>query len=66
MVVPVPGSTSRVSGLGIIGQREEAFSILEVISLVAGHTVSLLVIAGTLISNWHTDVVLVEGPSLGA
>lgn len=66
MVVPVPGSTSRVSGFSIVGQREEAFSILEVISLVAGHTVSLLVIAGTLISNRHTDVVLVEGPSIGA
>ena len=35
MFVPIPSSTSRISGLGIVGVGEDAFSVLEVISLEA-------------------------------
>ena len=35
LVVPVPGSASLISGLGVVGEGEKALSFLEVISLVA-------------------------------
>ena len=35
LVVPIPETASRISGLGIVGVGEDAFSVLEVISLEA-------------------------------
>ena len=32
LVVPVPGGASRVSGLGVVEVREEALSILKIVS----------------------------------
>jgi len=66
LVVPVPSSTSRVSGLGVVEVRENALSFLEVVALVARGTVSVGSVGHALIRNWHTDVVSVENPSVGA
>ena len=35
LLVPVPGSTSGVGGLGVVEVREDALSFLEVVSLEA-------------------------------
>ena len=66
MVVPVPSGASRVGRLGVVESREDTGSVLEVVSLEAGQTVSILIIGGALIRNWHANLVGIEGPSLGA
>ena len=35
LVVPIPFTASRISGLGIVGVGEEAFSVFKIISLEA-------------------------------
>ena len=66
LVVPVPGSASLISGLGVVGEGEEALSVLEVISFVADGAVTGNVVFLALVSNGDADFVGVEGPSLGA
>ncbi len=46
-----------------VGGREDADSILYIITLEAGQTVALFVMSGAEVGNWHTNVVLVEDPS---
>ena len=66
LVVPIPGSASLISGLGIVGEGEEALSVLEVISFVADGAVAGSVVLLALVGNGNADFVGVEGPSLGA
>jgi hypothetical protein len=40
LVIPIPGSASRVSWLGVIELREKAGSALKIVSLEAGKAVS--------------------------
>ena len=66
LVVPVPGGAATVSGLGVVEIREEASTIDKVVSLEAGGAVASFVVSFALISNWHTNLISVESPSLGA
>jgi hypothetical protein len=66
LVVPVPGSASGVSRLGVVGVREQALSVLEVVSFEAGSTVTILSVGLTLIRNGDTNLVGVEDPSARA
>ena len=66
LVVPVPGGAATVSGLGVVEVREETSTIDKVISLEAGGTMSSFVVSFALVSNWHTNLISVESPSLGA
>ena len=64
LIVPVPSGTSGVRGVSVVESREETSTILEVITLIAGQTVSIAVRSGALIRNGHTDFVGVKEPSL--
>jgi hypothetical protein len=66
LVVPVPGSAAEISWVGVVGKREEALSVVKIVSLVAGEAVSTGIIGCALVSNGHADVLSVEGPSFGA
>jgi hypothetical protein len=62
LVVPVPGGTARISGLGIIEGREDTCSVFKVVSLKAGKAVSVLIRSGTLIRDRHTLLIVIEDP----
>ena len=64
MVIPVPGRASRVRWLGVVEFGENADSMLDVIALEAGQTVTLLVVSGALVRNGYTNFINVEGPVL--
>jgi hypothetical protein len=66
LVVPVPGGAARISRLGVVEVREEALSVLEVVSLEAGNTGTSIVVGLALIGNSNTDFVSIESPSVGA
>jgi hypothetical protein len=66
LVVPVPGSTSRVSGFGVVGVREDAFSFFKVVSFEAGEAVSVFSVRSTKVRNGGTDFFSVENPTLRA
>ena len=65
LLVPVPGSTSKVHRLNIIRYRVKTLSVNEVISLVASGTVTIFSVCSALISNWYAYSISIEGPSLG-
>ena len=65
MVVPVPGSASEVSRLGLIGEGVEALSFNKVVSLEAFSAVSVFV-SFALVRDGHANLVSVEGPSVRA
>jgi hypothetical protein len=66
LIVPIPGGTSGISGLGVVRRREYTGSVLKIISLEAGQAGSLVVVGSTLIGNGHTDIVSIENPVLWA
>ena len=66
LIVPIPGSASRVGGLGIVGGREDASSVLEVVALEAGKAVSAGIMRSALIGDGGANLVGVEDPSVGA
>ena len=61
--IPVPDTTSEVGGSGIVGFREEALSVDEVISLVASGAVSIGSVLFALVRDGYTDIVSIEDPS---
>jgi aspartate carbamoyltransferase regulatory subunit len=66
LVVPVPGGASRVSGLGVVEVREEALSILKIVSLETFSAETSGVVSLALVGDGHADLVSIEGPVLGA
>ncbi len=62
LVVPIPGSASDISRLGVVEIREDAFAFLKVVSLEAFSAVSIFSMSLALIRNWHADVFRVEDP----
>ena len=62
LIVPVPGSTSEVGGLGIVEVGEDTFAFLEVVSLEAFSAVSVHSVGFTLIRDGHADVIGIEDP----
>ena len=66
LIVPVPGSAPGVSGLGVVGVREEAGALLEVVALVAGLTGTAGIVGLAVVRNGHADLLVVENPQVGA
>jgi hypothetical protein len=66
LTVPVPGSAAKISGLSIVEVGEDAFTILEVIALVASSAVAASSVGFALVGNGETDVLGVEDPMAGA
>ena len=66
LIIPVPGSTSEVTWLGIVGFREGTSSVFKVISLEAFRASSILVMFSTKIRNRDANFLGVEDPAIGA
>jgi hypothetical protein len=66
LVVPVPLSAAGVSGLGAVGGRKGANSILEVVALEAGQTETSGIVGFALIADGYADLFVVEDPTVGA
>ena len=66
MIVPVPGSTSSIRWLGVVRVGEDTSSILEIVSFVAGQTVTSAITCCALIRNGDAGFVGVEDPIFGA
>ena len=66
MISPIPGSTSEIGGFCIIRKREEALSILKIISIIADSAKSSCIMLFTIIRNWNTDFFIIESPSFRA
>ena len=66
MVSPVPGSATKISGLGVVEVREEALSILKIVSLETFSAETSGVVSLALVGDGHADLVSIEGPVLGA
>ena len=64
LVVPIPKTTARVSRLSIIKVREDALSLLDVISLEAGSTISIIRMSFALVRDGNADFVGIEDPSV--
>ncbi len=64
LIVPVPGSASGIGGLGVVRGREDAGTILKVITLEAAQAGTSAVGGSALIRNRHADLVGVEDPVL--
>lgn len=64
LLIPVPCSASNVRNL--LDWCKDAFSILKVVSNIAGNTSSVFVISIALIGNGDANVVIVEDPVAGA
>ncbi len=62
LIVPIPGGTSRVRGLGVVEVRRDTQSILKIITFIAFGTISIFSMSFALISNWNTDFIVVEKP----
>ena len=65
MVVPVPGSTSKVDRLHSVALGVKTLSIFQIISLVAFVTISVFSMSFALVRNGNTNVIRVESPSFG-
>ena len=65
MVVPVPKTTSRVGGLGVVGGREDTNSFFKIVSFEAGSTSSVISMRFALIRNGDADIFSVEDPLVG-
>ena len=66
LVVPIPGSASRIGGVFVVGIRENTGTFLKIVSLEAGQAVSGIVVGSALIRNGGANLVGIEGPSFGA
>ena len=66
LVVPVPGGASRVSRLGVVEVRENALTLLEIVTLETFSTITAHVMSLALVGDGHADLVSIEGPVLGA
>jgi len=55
LIVPIPNSAAEISGLGIVGIREDASSILEVVSLEASKTKTVVIRSLALVTNSDTN-----------
>jgi hypothetical protein len=66
LVVPVPDTASRVSGLGVVETGEDTGTILQVVSLEASKASSRIIVRSALVRNGDTDLVGVEDPSFRA
>ena len=66
LVRPIPGSTSKVSGFGVVEVREDTLSFLKVISLEAFSAVTVFGMSFALIGNGNADFVSIEDPVFGA
>ena len=66
LVVPVPGSATKVGGVHVVGGREDALSVVKVITLEASGTISILGMRSTVVRDGHADIVSVEDPLLRA
>jgi hypothetical protein len=66
LIEPIPGSAARVSGLCVVEVREEALSVLEIVSEIACKAVSAIFVSFTLISNRNANLVGIGEPSAGA
>jgi len=66
LVVPVPGSAAGIGWLGVVGVREEAGALLEVVALVAGLTGTAGIVGLAVVRNGHADLLVVENPQVGA
>ena len=63
LIVPIPGGTSEVSGLHVVGFREDAFSFNEVVSLVASSAVTIFGVFSALVRDGNTNFVSIKDPS---
>jgi hypothetical protein len=66
LVDPVPGSATKISGLGVVEIREDTFSFLKIVSWEALSAETSGVMSLALVGDGHADLVGVEGPVLGA
>ena len=64
MVVPVPNTTSNISGSGVVRVRKDALPFFKVISFVAFGTISILAMSFALVRDSNTDFFSVEDPSI--
>jgi hypothetical protein len=63
LVIPIPGRASRIRWLGVVEFGENADSMLDVIALEAGQTVTLIVVSSALVRNGNADILSIENPS---
>lgn len=66
VVVPVPGGAADLSRSGVVGLREDASAVAEVVTLVAGGAGSAAVGGLAEVAHGHAHFVAVEGPVGGA
>ena len=66
MIFPVPSGTSEVGRSGVVGGREDASSVDEVIAFVAGKTVSIISMGSAVIRDSDASTISIEDPVLGA
>ena len=64
--VPIPFTTSVISGMSIIEVGEEALTILKIVSFIASQAVSVDIMSGTLVGNWNTNLFVIEEPLVRA
>ena len=64
LICPVPGSTSGISRLGVVGGREDAGTVNEVVALEAGSAGTGGIVSAALVGNGNADLVGVEDPVL--
>ena len=65
-VVPVPSGASEVGRSGVVGGREDASSLDEVVSLETSEAVSVFGVSGALIRDSDASSVSILEPSVGA
>ena len=66
LIFPVPSGTSEVGRSGVVGGREDASSVDEVIAFVAGKTVSIISMGSAVIRDSDASTISIEDPVLGA
>ncbi len=66
LIVPIPGSASRIGGLGVVRGREDTGSLLEVVSLEAGSAGTALVVGSAVVRNRSANLISIEDPILRA
>ena len=66
LIFPVPSGASEVGRSGVVGGREDASSVDEVVSFVAGKTVSIIGMGSAVIRDSDASTISIEDPVLGA
>jgi hypothetical protein len=66
LVVPVPGGAAYIGGVSVVGLREDAGPVTEIVSLVASEASSVGVVSFALVTHSNTGLFSIESPSLGA